>query len=28
MLTLAASLGFVIGESPDDPTVRRATLTL
>jgi len=28
MLTLAASLGFAIGESPDDPTVRRATLTL
>jgi acetyltransferase len=28
MLTLAASLGFVVGESPDDPTVRRATLTL
>jgi len=28
MLTLAASLGFAVGESPDDPTVRRATLTL
>jgi acetyltransferase len=28
MLTLATSLGFVVGESPDDPTVRRATLTL
>ena len=28
MLTLASSLGFTVGESPDDPTVRRATLTL
>jgi len=28
MVTLAASLGFNVAESPDDPTVRRATLTL
>jgi len=28
MLTLSANLGFTIGESSDDPTVRRATMTL
>ncbi|MDX1375641.1 MAG: bifunctional acetate--CoA ligase family protein/GNAT family N-acetyltransferase [Burkholderiales bacterium] len=28
MLSLSASLGFALSESPDDPTVRRATLTL
>jgi len=28
MITLSANLGFTVGESPDDPTVRRATLTL
>ena len=28
MLRLAESLGFQIGESPGDPTLRRATLDL